>query len=201
MKIKGWIMLLAAVMLTTSAAAEDVRSEWKPLEDSTAFIGFRCWLYEAAEGIIRGDVPGYSGPELPAAESGLFVTIRYRGRVRGCYGSFYPSGSTDEVIREYLHGALRCDPRYEPLKLEELSDSEIIITVAERPVPVRDLSSVNIKTFGVVFQGTSGTSTVYVPAEIKTHEYLEKISPRTGDSSIYAFRAFTLIIKKGKEEL
>ncbi len=201
MKIRGWIMLLAAVMLAAPAAAEDAPSEWKRLEGGAAFKGFRCWLYEAAEGIISGNVPMYAGPELPPAGSGLFVTLRLRGRVRGCYGSFYPSGSTDKVIREYLHGALRCDPRYEPLKLEELSDSEIIITVAESPVPVRDISSVNIKTSGVVFQEASGISTVYVPAEIKTHEYLEKISPRTGACSIYTFRAFTLIIKKRKEEL
>jgi AMMECR1 domain-containing protein len=106
---------------------------------------------------------------------GLFITIIKGEKVRGCYGSFsHRSDSIENVLNEYLLGALKSDPRYKPIEPDDLDSAEIILTVTDQPVPVYDLDSTDLKKMGVVISLDSGEKSVFVPAEIKTSSYIKK---------------------------
>lgn len=76
-------------------------------------------------------------PEPPSRERyphlwekrGIFVTLFKRGTLRGCVGNINPEGFLfEEVCEVVLDSALR-DPRFPPLKKEELTETEIEISV------------------------------------------------------------------------
>ncbi len=129
---------------------------------------------------------------------GLFVTFVKEGRVRGCYGAFqHRSHDLRSVLTSYIRGALRYDPRYRPLGIEEAGDADIIITIASQPLMVNDLYSVDISRYGIVFTLENGVSLVFVPSEIKTHNYLERKLGKRRPSGISAFRAVTIKASRG----
>lgn len=71
---------------------------------------------------------------LPETENlrwpaGAFVTLRRRGRLRGCIGQFASQDSLVEVVRHCAKAAATEDPRFEPVQLEELSELELEISV------------------------------------------------------------------------
>jgi AmmeMemoRadiSam system protein A len=72
-----------------------------------------------------------------AEKHGVFVTIHARGRLRGCIGvveAFEPLG--DSVARCAASAALH-DPRFSPVRPEELPDLNLEISVLSIPEPIR----------------------------------------------------------------
>jgi len=66
----------------------------------------------------------------PAECGGVFVTLRNKGRLRGCIGRFNPEGGLAETVRAMALAAL-ADPRFRhcPITQEELDDLHIEISV------------------------------------------------------------------------
>lgn len=68
------------------------------------------------------------GPNLTRS-AGAFVTLHIRGRLRGCIGRL----GTDEplvlVVAECARGAALEDPRFDPLRSDEVAATEIEISV------------------------------------------------------------------------
>jgi len=69
-----------------------------------------------------------SWPDLPHA--GAFVTLRRAGRLRGCIGTFRPTGSLPRTVQEMAISACH-DPRFvqEPITPEEVPRLDIEISV------------------------------------------------------------------------
>lgn len=68
---------------------------------------------------------------------GVFVTLHARGRLRGCIGvveAYEPLGDT--VARCAASAALQ-DPRFSPVKPEELPELQIEISLLSTPQPIR----------------------------------------------------------------
>jgi AmmeMemoRadiSam system protein A len=87
--------------------------------------------------------------------SGVFVSLKKNGQLRGCVGTYQPTQPTvaDEVIHNAIASATR-DPRFNPLTFTELNKIEYSVDVLTRPVPAthRDLDP---QQFGVlVVQGS-----------------------------------------------
>jgi AmmeMemoRadiSam system protein A len=70
-------------------------------------------------------------PQDPAlAESlGAFVTLRKRGRLRGCIGQIDSGQSLVEVVAHCANSAALNDPRFEPVRTDELGEIEIELSV------------------------------------------------------------------------
>ena len=66
-------------------------------------------------------------PHIPCA--GVFVTLRRRGRLRGCIGQLSPRDSLAYTVAYCARSAALEDPRFKPLRPEELLHLEIEISV------------------------------------------------------------------------
>ena len=60
---------------------------------------------------------------------GAFVTLRKRGRLRGCIGQIGSDGSLMDVVAHCAKAAALEDPRFEPIRVEELREIEIELSV------------------------------------------------------------------------
>lgn len=76
-----------------------------------------------------GALPRQSAPG-PGGGDGLslFVTLRQEGRLRGCIGLIDTDLSLDEAVAHCAVSAAN-DPRFEPLRLEELGRTSIEISI------------------------------------------------------------------------
>ena len=66
-------------------------------------------------------------------KQGCFVTLHKGGNLRGCIGTIEPVRSLLENVEENAVNAAFQDPRFPPLKPEELDQVEIEISVLTRP--------------------------------------------------------------------
>ena len=133
----------------------------------------RCQARARLTGRRCGERPEIAMPQV-FGRLGLFVTLKKGNRVRGCFGAFsHNATDTGILLSDYLTGALTRDPRYRPLDVSELADTAIIITVTSQPMPVNDLSYVDVKHSGIALQCGDETS-IFVPAEIRSMSYIEK---------------------------
>ena len=81
-----------------------------------------------AEGLAGRQVTGTVMDDLPEA-SGVFVTIKKRGELRGCLGTLQMRGSLTEEIARCARDSATEDPRFPPLSAAELPESSIEISV------------------------------------------------------------------------
>ncbi|MDD5382482.1 MAG: AmmeMemoRadiSam system protein A [Candidatus Margulisbacteria bacterium] len=94
-------------------------------------------------------------PKEPTAEmkekAGVFVSLHRKGHLRGCIGTFAPTTESvaKEVIRNAIEAATR-DPRFPPVKAEELADLEISVDVLTDPVAVGSERELDAKKYGVI---------------------------------------------------
>jgi uncharacterized protein len=87
----------------------------------------RCALTLAAEG---RESPGTFPQDAALVESiGAFVTLRKRGRLRGCIGQIDSAQPLAEVVAHCAKSAALNDPRFEPVRVEELGEIEIELSV------------------------------------------------------------------------
>jgi len=68
-----------------------------------------------------------------AEKRGVFVTLRKNKSLRGCIGFPYPHKRLDEAIIEAAIAAATEDPRFPPVKLEEMDEVVVEVTVLTPP--------------------------------------------------------------------
>jgi AmmeMemoRadiSam system protein A len=102
----------------------------------------RCALLELARKAIAaavslqklaGDVPQGG---IFAGRRGLFVTLHIRGRLRGCIGVIEPYEPLGESVARCAASAAMNDPRFSPLRSEELPELQIEISVLSELEPI-----------------------------------------------------------------
>jgi AmmeMemoRadiSam system protein A len=79
--------------------------------------------------------------EFPTDESlnrpgGAFVTLRIRGRLRGCIGQLASREPLIRVVAYCANSAALEDPRFEPVRAEELQEIEIELSILSPLVTV-----------------------------------------------------------------
>jgi AmmeMemoRadiSam system protein A len=77
-------------------------------------------------------------PGLNDIHAGVFVSLHIEDRLRGCIGYVEASRLLLEVLQETAISAASRDPRFEPLRAEELPQVEIEISVLS---PLRKITS------------------------------------------------------------
>ena len=145
--------------------------------------------------------PEYKAPRS-APDGGSFVTLRKNGVLRGCIGCLYPVAGLYEQIAEIAREAAFEDPRFPPLRPDELPLISIEISLLTEP---EDISSPSLFMPGRdgIIMTAKGRRAVFLPqvaAETgwNREEMLEALSRKAGldrnawqdaDASFQIFRA------------
>jgi uncharacterized protein len=80
--------------------------------------------------VERCEIPGALPEALDLGPfGGAFVTLHQRGRLRGCIGQIIPIGSLVEIVAYAARAAALEDPRFPPVRSEELAHVDIEISV------------------------------------------------------------------------
>lgn len=97
--------------------------------------GDRKELLRIARATLREHLAtGYLPPGAPHRKSllrptGAFVTVRVAGALRGCMGRVEPDRPLYLAVEELTVAAASRDPRFEPVRLEELTEARLSISV------------------------------------------------------------------------
>lgn len=67
---------------------------------------------------------------------GVFVTLLIDGKLKGCIGNLEPEGTVVEGVRQNALNAAFEDPRFSPLRPEELERVQIEVSILTKPVPL-----------------------------------------------------------------
>ena len=90
-------------------------------------------------------------PSEVTEKAGVFVSIKKEGQLRGCIGTYCPQ--TDNVVTEVIVNAINAatrDPRFEPIRQEELAKLTYSVDVLSELEKVDNISDLDPKHYGIV---------------------------------------------------
>ena len=103
--------------------------------------------------IHRKRLPLPSGlpEEMMNREAGAFVSIHKYGRLRGCIGTIMATRENvaEEIISNAISASSR-DPRFDPIRPEELKDLEINVDVLGEIEDIDSPKQLDVKRYGVI---------------------------------------------------
>jgi AmmeMemoRadiSam system protein A len=106
------------------------------------------------------------------APCALFVSLRKNGELRGCVGSVRPTEATaaHELIRYAVASAVR-DPRFEPVRLDEVKALTIKVQLLDPAERITDISTLDPRIYGIIVR-SGDRQALLLPdiAEIATAE-------------------------------
>ena len=85
--------------------------------------------------------------------SGVFVSIKKHGELRGCIGTFEPSRANvaEEIVANAISSATQ-DPRFASVVFSELGDLEYSVDILTEPEPVDSIDQLDPKKYGVIVE-------------------------------------------------
>ena len=104
----------------------------------------------------RTAVPAWAPPEMTQRKAGVFVSIHEDGRLRGCIGTILPvyGSVAEEIIHNAVSASTR-DPRFDPIRPEELDRLEINVDVLSAPEQIDSKDELDVKRYGVIVSSGS----------------------------------------------
>ncbi len=96
-------------------------------------------------------VPDGLPEALAHGRAGAFVSIHKQGRLRGCIGTIAPT--RDSLAEEIIHNAVSAaarDPRFDPIRADELKWLEISVDVLGEPEDIASEDQLDVKRYGVI---------------------------------------------------
>lgn len=87
----------------------------------------------AESAVKHEEVKDIELPKIFNEERGVFVTLTDGGELRGCIGFPYPTAPLGEALREAAVAAALRDPRFYPVREEELESIRFEVTVLTEP--------------------------------------------------------------------
>ena len=89
--------------------------------------------------------------ELTQTRAGCFVTLHKGGRLRGCIGTISPVQAclADEIIANAVSAAVG-DPRFSPVREEELPDIACSVDVLSEPEDIASRDELDVRKYGVI---------------------------------------------------
>ena len=92
-------------------------------------------------------------PSEMAERAGVFVSLKKDGELRGCIGTFAPTAKNiaEEILQNAASAALR-DPRFPPVKKEELDALVYSVDVLTEPELVAGADALDVKKYGVIVE-------------------------------------------------
>lgn len=99
----------------------------------------------------KPEMPDGILPEMKELRAGVFVSIKKQGRLRGCIGTI--EAVCDSIVEEIMENAVKAaakDPRFAPIKTEELDWLTISVDVLGGTERIDSLAELDVKKYGVI---------------------------------------------------
>ncbi len=89
--------------------------------------------------------------EMKSSRKGTFVSLKINNNLRGCIGTIFPTklNTKEEIISNAISAATK-DPRFNPLREDELDKIKVSVDVLETPTDVLDINELDPKKYGVI---------------------------------------------------
>ncbi|NQT51637.1 AmmeMemoRadiSam system protein A [bacterium] len=144
-------------------------------------------------------------PELQT-HCGAFVTLKLRGRLRGCIGQFTSDRPLGHTVADMARAAATEDFRFldDPIRPAELTQLAIDISVLSPMQPIDDPLDIQLGVHGIYIKGPSGRAGTYLPQVAIEHHMTKEgflssccankagLSPdawRTGEATVHVYTA------------
>ena len=82
-------------------------------------------------------------------ETGCFVTIKQHAQLRGCIGNFVSDKPLYKLVQEMAFSAATRDPRFYPMKQQDLADFELDISVLSPLKLAASVDEIRVGTHGI----------------------------------------------------
>lgn len=87
--------------------------------------------------------------------SGCFVTVKQRGELRGCIGNFVSEQPLYQLVQEMAVSAATRDPRFYPMKADDLADFTLDISVLSPLKKAASVEEIRVGVHGIyIIKGT-----------------------------------------------
>jgi len=136
--------------------------------------------------------------EMKSSRAGVFVSIHENGTLRGCIGTIEPE--TRSVAEEIIQNAIRAaseDPRFKPIKKEELPFLDVSVDVLSEPEDITSSKQLDPKKYGViVINGNRrGVLLPDLPGVDTAEEQIDiaRRKAHIGKEEMYSLERFTVI--------
>ncbi|MBR2831802.1 MAG: AmmeMemoRadiSam system protein A [Oscillospiraceae bacterium] len=106
-----------------------------------------AWVREGRRIEPPGDLPA----EMLSEQAGVFVSLHKEGQLRGCIGTIQATRRcvAEEIIENAISASTK-DPRFSPVREDELDALEISVDVLARPEKIRSKDELDVKRYGVI---------------------------------------------------
>lgn len=96
-------------------------------------------------------VPDWVPEHFTIVRKATFVSIKKNGNLRGCIGTIIPTkrNLAEEIIYNAISAGTQ-DPRFNPIRVEELSDLIYSVDVLYDPEQIVSIKELNVKRYGVI---------------------------------------------------
>ncbi len=97
------------------------------------------------------DMPDVLPPEMAQRRTGVFVSIKKSGQLRGCIGTIAPT--RQNIAEEIIHNAISSgtqDPRFNAVEEEELDSLVYSVDVLGEPEVIETMEELDVKRYGVI---------------------------------------------------
>ena len=152
---------------TMEQVKEHRSGEWTPgLSDDERRVLFAIardtldWCVRGRKGTFTFEK--YTLTPRLKADMGTFVTLKIRGRLRGCIGTLV---AVEPLYQSVHHNAVNAslrDPRFSPVRLDELPKLEVDVSILSAMRPIPSLKEFKIGQHGILMEkGMAGA--VYLP--------------------------------------
>lgn len=98
-----------------------------------------------------GQRPAGHAPDLEGLgfQRGAFVTLHRHGQLRGCIGNFISEEPLTQTVENMALAASLQDPRFPPVRPEEVDDIDLEISVLTPLHPIEDVNEIQVGTHGI----------------------------------------------------
>ena len=106
-----------------------------------------AWVKERKRPALPDDLPA----EMLNRRAGVFVSLHRDGNLRGCIGTIQATRKNiaEEIVENGISAATR-DPRFSPVRPEELEGLEISVDVLGKPEKIDSRDELDVKRYGVI---------------------------------------------------
>lgn len=148
------------------------------------------------EAYVRHGETIQAPPAADTERAGAFVSLHRQGRLRGCIGTIEPvrANLALEIIANAISAATR-DPRFPPLRPDELDDLDISVDVLGEAEPIASMDELDPKQYGVIVAHRGRRGLLLPDLEgVDTAEYQVEIAlrkagiPPDASYDLYRFR-------------
>ena len=152
-QLKGCLVFLLVSLL--AGLASPTLGEEKAMDISAADqeVLFRV-VRDSIQAHLKGEkaVLPQATSKVLSQPSGVFVTLHRQGRLRGCIGYLEAMKPLLTAVQEMAVAAAFSDPRFPPLRQEELADLDVEISVLSPMCQIKNTEEIQVGRDGIYLE-------------------------------------------------